>query len=488
VPFKIFLSSVYMDSPKKGDEHHLTIRRRLWEYGQTHHSLTVWVAEYAAKGLDTASWFEIADTCIDNLRDSDVFIALLYRRGGNPIWLNEASGATTASYFELELLHASLLGKPAFFFTIDGYEPEAALAQLIDLVRLSTAPSQWSRGTEREIENLIEDIAAHMAAVRDAGLTVNRFTDAVSDLRSFAEVETEIASTRVSFMHGLEPVDHTAFSLARVDLLLAALFEDGPSRAKNMAARLSRAWMAMRELAKVDTREIDGDIAQRWVTASAAWPSPASWLKMHGPLRAGVLAGLQSQQELRQRGFLADQAFPFGAYASEAYSIAKISQTRRWQVRRLKAAAVLAQRHAETHSANPSGALAIKASATLQLARLGRPWLAFDALADYRSALAIRERLGASNFAIGEAMTEWAFAEYQVGRVLFWKRQQALARLAEGVRLLESDDPLGHAGFVIRAKDKFATVLRADGQNAAAEAQIREADELARASGIPRAL
>jgi hypothetical protein len=486
VPFKIFLSSVYMDSPEQGDEHHLTIRRRLWEYGQTHHSLTVWVAEYAAKGLDSASWFEIADTCIDNLRDSDVFIALLYRRGGNPIWLNEASGTTTASYFELELLHASLLGKPAFFFTIDGYEPEPALAQVIDLVRLSTTPSQWSHGTESEIESLIEDIAAHMAAVRAAGLTVNRFTDAVSDLRSFTDVETEIASTRISFLHGLEPVDRSSFSLSRVDVLLAALSDDNLGRAKNMAARLSRAWMAMRELAKVDMRDIDATIAQRWQAASAAWPSPASWLKMHGPLRAGVLAGLQSQQELRQRGYLADQAFPFGAYASEAYSIAKVSQTRRWQVRRLKAAVVLARRHAEAHSANPSGALAIKASATLQLARLGRPWLAFDALADYRAALSIRERLGASNFAIGEAMTEWAFAEYQVGRVLFWKRKQALARLAEGVGLLDSDDPLGHAGFVIRAKDKFAEALRAEGQDAAAEAQIRQADELARKAGIPR--
>ena len=66
-----------------------------------------------------------------------------------------------------------------------------------------------------------------------------------------------------------------------------------------MAARLSRIWLAMRELAKVEKERFDRAIAERWIKAVEAWPSPAAWLQMHGPLRAGVLAGLQSQQELR---------------------------------------------------------------------------------------------------------------------------------------------------------------------------------------------
>ena len=112
--------------------------------GQTRPNLDVWVAEYSCPSLQRRPWFEIADVCVENLRDSDVFIALLYRRGGNKIWLNERLGTTEASYFELELVHASLLSKPAFFFSIDGFDPHFALLQVLGLVRRSTRSSQWS--------------------------------------------------------------------------------------------------------------------------------------------------------------------------------------------------------------------------------------------------------------------------------------------------------------------------------------------------------
>jgi hypothetical protein len=289
----------------------------------------------------------------------------------------------------------------------------------------------------------------------------------------------------LSFLSGYKPGVEGSPSLPRADLLLREADPAGGGGQSTYADRLSRLWLALRELAQVPAEDIDREMAARWIRLCELWTSSAAWLRLHGPLELGVLATFHTRVDLRNRGFIVEPEFPYGPYASEAYSIAKYSERPSWQRRRFQASRQLATKQIALQSADASGAFGIRASATMQLARLGRPWLVPQGLLDYRSMWRIRRKLGASDSEIGEALVELAYAEFMVGRRVRWLRNQSLAKLREGLALMEADRPHLRPGFVKRAKLKLADALAAAGELDKAGVQRSELAEFARTHGLP---
>lgn len=208
---------------------------------------------------------------------------------------------------------------------------------------------------------------------------------------------------------------------------------------------------------------------------------------MHGTLSTSVLAAFHTRNDLLQRQGRSpaeDAGYPLGPMASELYSMGKICETPRWKRRRFQAAIELATRQANRDPANSAGSLAIRASSYLRLAQLYRPWHLYNALADYRRAYRIRERNGDSSSAMGESLSEWAFAEFQLRHLIHLRADEALNKMREGVRLMETDPNPHRIGFRIRGKRKLAQALSQAGQHDEAEAERLQAEELARSFGI----
>lgn len=433
----------------------------------------MFVAEYSHPELTRETpWRRTVDSCVAGLSNAGLVVAVLLRRWGRAIPIDEL-GLTATSFLEIELFHASLRRIPTYFLVASDYTPELELARLIAILRGITGPAQWVEAPEREFEAIALKLIDHAAAGKKLPPPLAAFPDGLSDNRSFRRASDELRSTRLSMLGRFAPTDARGeVSHARVQALLTEARDMGRNSPLNYADRLTRLWIALRELSKVSVDELSPELAVRWSELAELWASPAAWLRLHGPLNLGALAALQTRSDLAQR-FNTKAGPGYGAFASEFYSIGKVSTSWRWRARWFKAARSLASQQARA-SGEPSGAWLIRASVTFELARLGRPWLFLTGRADYAAALKSRERAEAGAAGIGEAMVELGFADFLLGRALFWRRREALARMREGVRLMEADRPGGRPGFVKRAKIKLAIAL--EEQGFADEAAIQRAE------------
>jgi hypothetical protein len=120
----------------------------------------------------------------------------------------------------------------------------------------------------------------------------------------------------------------------------------------------------------------------------------------------------------------------------------------------------------------------------MQLARLGRPWLVWSALADFRRACKIKERKDTKLSDMGEALLNRGLTEFAIANALHFRRRNALGIMREAVGYLESDMSPGRAGFAVSAKRKFADALQLAGRIDEAKMQREEAIALARRFGI----
>jgi hypothetical protein len=410
------------------------------------------------------------------LYESPLLIVLLSGRTGSPLWLGEI-GPAASSIFEVELFHASQKQVRAVYYVVKNYEPSPELLNLINILRLREN-ANWFVLTENEIEqharSLFRQLRANGIPAEWAPAAI---ADRLSDGKSFPKIQDEITSTALSFIGKFGPRERSDFDMRRVEKLLGNAAEAATQA--SFTDQLSYLWMAMRELSIGQASELAR--TQKWIDLANQWPFVAAWLGLHGPLATGVSGAFHTQNELRQLGFAADRPFPYGAYASEFYSMGKACATPLWKKRRFSAAIDLATRHASLHPDDPTGALAIRASAKLQLAQLGKPWLACGAIADYRRVCRIRERNGANDSAIGEALVESAYAEFHVSPLL---RRYELGRMREGVRLMEKEILLSRAGFIVRAKRKFSDALKKFGSLDEAEEQLKQATEIGRKYGV----
>lgn len=479
---QVFIASVNEEGRSPDNERYLELRAHI---NALHFKeVEPWVAECKVPDLQKEGWRAIVDTCVKALHRSDLMVVLLYRRHGTLINV-DTLGPSPVSHFEIELFHACLRRIPVLFFRAIDFDPDPKLKAVLDLLQRIMPPQCWILCAERDLARQVIETLRAISETNSLPDRISGFCDALSDRRSFQRVDREIVSTRLSFLHDYSPGGAGDLSLPRADLLLReaeALVGTGEGSYVN---RLSRLWLALRELSQHPVEALNQEIADRWLRLCELWASPAAWLHLHGPLELGVLATLHTRVNLRQAGFLPDHMFPFGAFASEAYSIAKLSETSSWQRRRFRAARTLATKQIANAAEDPSGAYGVRASATMQLAQRGAPWMAAAGLWDYRQMVKIRERAGASPSSVGEAYVELGFAEFAIGRALPWLRRAGLDRMREGVAMLVADHPELRAGFVKRGRLKLAEALADVGLHDEAQAQRIALKEFAKAQGLP---
>jgi hypothetical protein len=480
---QVFIASVNEEGRSPDDERYLELRAGI--QALRFDGVTPWIAEFAAPGLYHDGWRAIVDSCVGALHRSDLMVVLLYRRHGTAIEI-DALGPSPVSHFEIELFHACLRRIPVLFFRAEDFDPDPKLLAVLMLLERIMPPQCWIRCAERDLAGQVIET---LQAISNDGRLPDRiagFCDALSDKRSFQRVDREIMSTELSFLRDFTPGGSGDVSIARADLLLHETEALAGTGEGSYVGRLSRLWLVLRELSQQPINALDSEIAGRWLRLCELWTSTAAWLHLHGPLELGVLATLHTRVDLRQAGFLPDRIFPYGAFASEAYSIAKVSETIGWQKRRFHAARTLATQQIANAAEDPSGAYGIRASATMQMAQRGAPWMAAAGLWDYRKMVRSRERAGASPSLLGEAYVELGFAEFAIGRALPWLRRAGLDRMREGLEMLLADHPELRAGFVKRAQLKLAEALAIGGLHDEAQAQRVALEAFAKAQGLPQ--
>ena len=480
---RVFIASAHKEGPSEGDARYLEVRRKIEQLG-LRPRLDPWLAEYADPDLVRRGWRSIVDTCVHALHNSDLMVVLLFRRWGNAIEI-DTHGPSPVSYLEIELFHASLRRIPIIFFQAEDFIPEPRLQSMIQMLGRVTSPRQWVKAPAKEIERRLLDTLKYLSKEGQLPPGMTGFCDALSDKVSFRSVDQEVNSSGLSFLQGFRPEEAGSVSLDRVDLLLSETEQLSGGGEGSFVDRLSRLWLALRDLAQQPSEALDESVARRWIRLCELWTSSAAWLHLHGPLELGVLATLHTRVQLREAGYLREDDFPFGAFASEAYSIAKTSDTLSWQRRRFEAARRLATKQISLVPEDPSGAYGIRASASMQLAQRGKPWLGATGLLDYKRMLETRKRIGASNSEIGEAKVELGYAQFAFGRRLPWTRRYALQQLRDGVAMLEADRPGVRAGFVKRAKIKFADALERSGLLDEAREQREGLEVFIRKHGLP---
>ena len=473
-----FLSSAYLEKLPGAAPRYFSLRRSIHGIGEAE-GVPVWVAEISDPGLqpDDDDWVKPIKGCIEELWKSDLLIVILASRSGNPYELGRSLGATVASVFEVELFHASNWGVPTVFFVANGYKPERELLNLIDILHLRDNRNWWQLD-EDDIESEVRSLLRQLRSQSGSAEWQLRFIpDRLAQLRSCRRADDEVSSTNLSFIGRFAPTDRADFSLKRFEELLG---QSDLEQAENRYHQLSFLWMALRELSIGNAHE--SERRSLWQKLAGEWSTASAWLGLHGYLNTGVLSAFHTQTDLRRRGVR--QRIPYGGFASELYSVARLVQTPVWKRRLFRLSAELATRQMRDRPEDESGGLAIRASAKAQLALLRRPWLALSALSDYQRSYDLRRKLGHSDDSVGEALVELGYAQFQLAARVHWRWQAALDRMREGIVAMQKDSSANRAGFVVRAKRKYAECLYRAGRRDKAAKELRDAHALAATNGL----
>jgi hypothetical protein len=450
----VFLSSVYWEV--KGEEFvELPVRAKLRELAST---LSIEIRApvmRSSEGAETGD--QIIDRCFKDIREADVFVYLRTRRHGSAVRFPE-SDATVVTYLEMELFAAAMLGKRILVLHERGMEAESQLADLLGLLRQSSGPEAYVQGDEAEL------ISAFTSYIRDLEVsTVRRapkrhrmaFPDRLSRLRARRSIIRDLDEPALLFLGGFQSQASAGGDLDVATRLLDTIASSDRSGAAALShgAALFRIWAALREFIAYDRR--DANVRALWDRALDMWTIKASWFGIHGHILMGPLAATNTQIELRRaygvpetEGLMRE---PLDARASALYSVAQRMETRACQIRYFEQSALQATQAIQVAATDFSNALAIRGSANLRLARLGRPWRLFDARGDFRAVLGERERRSAPEASIGEAETDLGLVMIMTGQpfagfermrrgVAMMRADQTpngLANLARGLRKLE---------------------------------------------------
>ena len=433
----------------------------------------------------------VADELVDRLKASESVVVLLAGtrhsdfQTGSPLLIGEQVVAT--SHFEMEVLAAAISGKPIHLFKLQGFNPGPRLRALLNCLRF--AYPEWSsreEQTESEVIRAVEKILRDAPSPR-AAVGRNRMKGTV---HAFFLERGRVAlngGPEVNFLNGELEVRGGEVNVRAVEQVIADASGFVPGGARGVGAidvqkRLSRAWIALRELMACSFDPEDRwhrsvyrpELLPLWDRALNAWSGAAAWSSLHGHIYLGPVATLSAIAKARRIARNDRQVrlsmdsnsllHPYGGFASAWYSIAQ----------RLP---LFAARHAYEHSLRnvnlglqdapkDSGLHAVRGSIEL---RLGRPW---RAVADYEKAWRQHPCSYVECPETGQIITELAFGSIFVGR---WIRARRLAdRGLEQMRRLETED-----GFLARALRKCAMIHKITGNLRRAKELQEEAKQIA---------
>jgi len=450
-----FLSSLYTE--------HKRLREDLYNIGKGR----LWVAEHSDKALADRPPFEIIDILIDRVREADLFICVLggphlgqdaYDHG-TPIPVKDH--LSNVSYFEIELYQAALLQKPIALFISKGFSPQTRLRTVLDILQFAF-PDAWP--IPMDDQEIIEEVGALLESENQSSIIhYKRLVTGFDNTRS-KPLKSSGPNHEILFLNG-------AFEQRRSfpdkELIESIISID---TTVDHERRLTRLWIAIRELMAAPYYEPRyKEFRELWNKSLGLWAKAGAWYGLHGHIYMGCIAALHSMAEvreiIRQSSTTSKDpvmtGHPGGPLASAYYSIAKKSYRRR----NLKKALWHLERGMNEKSSDLSGLYAIRGSIHRQLGHF------FKAVCDYRTTLYLREKSGAPEAQIGEALSELGFGYLFLGRWI-----KAVNCLERGVEMLEQTTP---SGFLVRAKRKLAIAYRVTGRLSKARELKADADKLA---------
>lgn len=236
-----FLSSLYTE--------HYKLREDLYNLGNDY----LWVAEHSDKTLAQCPPLEIVDTLIQKIRGAEFIVCVLggphEGRGdydhGTPIEINDH--LTNVSYFEIELFQAALLEKPIALFISKDFTPHSRLKSVLDILHF-IFPAAWPMPMEDK--DIIDSVRLLIDSILNGKATSSQtiilnykrlvlgFDDARSKPLNIDGPNREILFLDGAFENRSNPPDK--------ELIESILLET--KRTQDQERRLSRLWIAIREL------------------------------------------------------------------------------------------------------------------------------------------------------------------------------------------------------------------------------------------------
>lgn len=418
----------------------------------------------------------ILEGCARLMAKSDAFFGMLFERHGTGVVLEQdpLELRASVSFFEAELLEASVTRKPICIVQARELRPSLQLGEFLRLV----AGSLGNRIVEvdrRSLPAVFENFCRSLAnrTENDAPWLF----DTVSLGRIRRHTTSETIDPRLSFLNGAFRADEKpgcdeAVLKAALRRVEAAAASDG--RPMGQLEKLSYLWIVIRELARGTISERLHEFPDETQRALQLWNSAAAWYGIHGSHPMGCLAAVNELSHVRVA--LGSDDMPLGPRSSAYYSIGTKLKSRPHARRFFKQSLALAQAGLKTRPADPSGLLQMTGSAQARLASLGERWRYFRALQDFRKSLHWRKRHRASDADLGDAMSAYAFVLYRLPS----QRSKAIALAADASEILRSADGGTASGLYFRSEHRRAELLRRAGRGDEALAAAADARDLAR--------
>lgn len=463
-----FLSSIHKE--------HQELRSRIFELGERLGRF-VYVDEMVWKrDLSVEDPLGIADYLIRKIREAEVFICLLgARRHGDPIKVSDRN--SSVSFLEIELFQAALLKKPIYLYVLEGFQPEPALASILEV--LEFALPRWSiqqELTEAKVEESISRLLQATSRPRSCSFIPLRHSVIRKLVQSLYFARGDLGESAggadVLFLDGRL---HGQTGSPDKELIQRCLRTANEQR--NEELRLARLWFAIRELMKLTPHDLDRESLAYWNSALGEWGGSATWYGLHGHLYMGSLAAFNSMAMVRERlrestYKIADPSelrYPGGQLASAQYSIAKRLYDGKAKQRLLDKALRDANKDISEGEDLLGNTLSVRAAIYRAVGELGH------AVRDYEEVLHRREQAVAGPGSMGVAFSNLGYAYVLQGRL--WKGRSFLE---EGVKLLSENF---RTGFLARAKRKLAVAYLLTGRPVQAYEEMAEAQRIAQEHG-----
>lgn len=442
----VFVSSVHLNLE--------TLGRRLVNWTNAN-GLHLWIAEIEKPELrppENASdeqrlkyVLTTLEVCLEAVRNSTevIFIGSGY---GSLRFPFEATGITI---IEMELFQAALHFKPIHVFALPDASTDDRLQGLLELIS-AIHPELYRIDQCDDNDDAFDKIIVRLKEIAKQGQVersaphlqlADKLRKSLSQVdlrRSATEAHSEFLDKRLIGIRGMT-LDSD---------LLTTLIATAES-CQNQATRLSYLWVALRHLASVPYDQPEfANWLPFWERVLKAWASTAAWYGLHGFLRLGRLAAVNSLRRIEALRAANVPAPPasihssLGGLASEYYSMAKLAPSKDQRRALMQKALELVTRQITIGTEkDASGLLLIRAPIELALGKR------LAAIRSCRRALAIRREANDNPGRVGEAETHLGFAYLNVLQI-----RSARNYLSAGVAKLQT---VRSDGFLITAQKKL---------------------------------
>lgn len=406
----------------------------------------------------------VADELLERIREAKLFLCLLSGEShGSSLVVAETQ--CRVSFFEIELFAAALFRKKIVVLRHRDFRPSPALSQLLKL--LDFAFPSWSGLSPMGTQALVDE--AVRVAEELASPTRSTFRETlISGTKRIAEalyIGRARRGVSLQYLDG-RTIDASAPRQLLVDHIL-----DSPATEENHQQRLSRSWLAIRELNTRPIADMEPWQLESLERALKGWDSAGGWYGLHADMPLGCLAALNSIHAIRKRraemGYLPEDVpvYPASALASAKYNIAKHLYLPHHRRARLVEALRDVNLALKDQSEPAFGSLTVRSNIQRRLGHV------VDATRDLEAALNAVRRVSIRRDVIGATMVELGFTY-----IFTLRLRRAVSVCEEGIEMLRDEGTRTQLARMLR---KTAVVYALNGMPHKARAAREEARQLA---------